>query len=103
MFMIFFIFVAFCPLEMTNSTRGTYSWPETRAEVKPSFPCQYGAVVGIHGEAIRRCDERGHWEDSNLQECLTLAEMQFRKAKNVSLEIVYHLPTQMLEDLTFFH
>ena len=86
---MFVLLAAFCPFEVTVSTRGTYAWPETRAEVDASFPCSYGAVSGNHREAIRQCNERGHWLDSNLQECLTLAEMQFRQVSNVSLKAMY--------------
>ena len=63
--------VAFCAPEEQEFTRGTYSWNETRAEENISLPCKYGGRGGVMQFARRECNERGIWNDTILDDCLT--------------------------------
>ena len=61
---------ASCPNEITNSTRGSYQWPETNAEDSVALYCAYGAVDGL-SQVRRNCSDRGTWVEPELGVCRT--------------------------------
>ena len=77
------IHTAFCPLEATNTTWGSYVWPRTTAEGMTDFPCEYGGVN--QGKVQRNCDDRGIWVDANFNQCFTYSNSLLRNISSVSV------------------
>ena len=77
---------AFCPPNVTESTRGAYNWSESRAEQSRGIACQYGGVEkNLNTLATRFCNERGVWMDPVISGCLTLVSSVLRNVSEVSV------------------
>ena len=79
------LYTAFCPEEVTNTTRGNYNWPRISAEDSLTTSCVYGAVNGSNVDKVRRnCSDRGIWIDVELDQCLTFSNSLLRNISDVS-------------------
>ena len=76
--------IAFCPEEITNTTRGSYFWPRTEAENNLTSYCVYGTIDGINSDKVRRnCSDRGVWFNVELEQCLTFSNSLLRNVSSV--------------------
>ena len=81
---------AFCPYDVTNTTRGSYQWPVTSAEDVITFPCVYGAVAG--GDPARRnCSDRGLWVEVEFSDCLTFSNSLLLNISNVCMYCLHEV------------
>ena len=78
--------VAYCKIETTKFSRGTYKWSETSAEDMTEHACQFGPVNNnVEGYVRRYCNPYGIWEEANITECLTEAQRTLMDIQNVCL------------------
>ena len=88
MYMLLMTYTAFCPEEVTNTTRGNFKWPRTPAEDSLRASCMYGAVNGTSVDKVRRnCSDRGIWIETELDQCLTYSNSLLRNISNVSIHL----------------
>lgn len=75
---------------MEVTSRGSYYWPVTSAEMNETISCQFGGVLGSSvGPVVRRqCDPRGDWIESNLTECASFSESTLRNISMVSCTLI---------------
>ena len=63
----------YCPIEVTNSDRGRYIWPQTIAGMEQMIPCIAGSTPGFDGSDVaaaqRMCDVAGNWKDADVCRC----------------------------------
>ena len=81
------IYSAYCPEEITNTTRGNYVWPRTAAEGSLTASCVYGAVDGAStniDQVRRNCSDRGVWIEVELDRCLTYSNSLLINITSVS-------------------
>ena len=85
-----YFYTAFCPEEVTNTTRGNYNWPRTRAEDSLKASCVYGAVNGGSVDKVRRnCSDRGIWIEIEFDQCLTYSNSLLKNISDVSIPLLY--------------
>ena len=88
--------IAFCPEEITNTTRGNYRWPRTNAEDFLTASCVYGAVNGTSIDKVRRnCSDRGIWIEVELEQCRTFSNSLLRNISSVSTHLSQLLSQSM--------
>lgn len=84
-------FLALCEPEVTSTSHGTYSWPVTRAEENVTISCQYGQALDGPLQtvvAVRECDERGEWIESNFEQCASFSDSTLQNISIVCVEII---------------
>jgi len=63
----------YCPIEVTNSNRGRYVWPQTIAGMEQTIPCIAGSAPEFDGSDVavaqRLCDVDGNWKDADVSQC----------------------------------
>ena len=71
----------FCDYEVTITNRGNYTWVETEGNSDVSLDCQLGPAEGVEEPAlaIRTCDPFGEWQDSVLDQCITIISSRLRQ------------------------
>ena len=57
----------------------------TRAEENVTISCQYGQALdgSLKNVAVRECDERGEWIESNIEQCASFFDFFLRSISMV--------------------
>ena len=71
---------------VVDAAYGSYNWTVAKAETKSFIACQFGAVnenSALPVVAIRHCDLRGNWLETNFSECATFSKSTLRNILSV--------------------
>lgn len=61
----------YCPISVTNSNKGVYTWPKTIAGYTVDIPCQ----VNENMKAYHVCGSDGTWLEANTTQCTFVSEI----------------------------
>ena len=89
----------FCDYEVSITSRGNYTWPETTGGNEVELECQLGPAVGVApDEAIgrRRCNTSGEWEDPQLENCITMVALQLQQLEEALNNMVNQIAINMV-------
>ena len=94
-----------CDSEVSITSRGNYTWPETTGGNEVELECQLGPAVGVApDEAIgrRRCNTSGgEWEDPLLGTCITMVALQLQQLEEELNNTVIQNLTDMVLSINF--
>ena len=93
-----------CNYDVSITSRGNYTWPETTGGNEVKLECQLGSAVGVASdEAIgrRRCNTSGEWEDPLLETCITMVALQLQQLEEELNNTVIQNLTDMVLSINF--
>ncbi|XP_078036263.1 remoulade isoform X2 [Augochlora pura] len=90
----------YCPLAVTKSNKGVYTWPKTVIGWRAELPCEgnhFSGSMQMPSKAFYHCNNTGYWEGLNTELCPYISQTtksleQFSKA-NLSLAKINLLET----------